>query len=655
MAAKGITFEKEFETLLSEKGRVRGDSLKNVPIGQLFSNTTDRKDVAKLINKVGLQDYTINDIFGKNTRQFVEDLVYTKKLTNAQKKSLIGPFKPLLAEVGITAQGTTNPLRSHMTNVVGDAVMKAQGFGTDPLRLIPANYPTQAYQALKNLASKYNIANMQEEKTFLLTLMFGGYRPSDFKNVKFENIDFDTGLVKDVKLKTDTAGSINLAYLPEAQRDIIKSYMDSSGKKSGLVFENINKIVDTINEDLAKTNVNIDYLVQATKQIETRPMSIYDIRRIKEGDYTAAGYDPNNYIRKLSTWRPKKGNVEQYIAGVTVGGQIEDANAKAFAPYVLLTEGNLTQDGTKNPAQFLEDVGVKTTEYTQQYMTTKKAFKSLPPFKQKEVVRFFPNVAYPNEVEGMAISDPQDIKLISPENAKLNQEKAKAVLEGEITEQQQQNLAAKKQLFEDLQKTSGLDQDITKEQDRIAQEQKQTKTNKLVDMGKAARDWAKNNLPSLGAIATGLGVTGVVDEFASDFMKYRQRGDSPLVSGISAGAETVRDVGLDLVTGLNIPRNVAQYSLIGSPAGEGADVVTDTEQAKFLQGMQDVVQADTNIQTDETPKAEPLDIIKQDTNIGNKMSTFGRTADVSPGFVTPPSRQDLNVETERQQNFLGAT
>ena len=37
------------------------------------------------------------------------------------------------------------------------------------------------------------------------------------------------------------------------------------------------------------------------------------------------------------------------------------------------------------------------------------------------------------------------------------------------------------------------------------------------------------------------------------------------------------------------------------------------------------------------------------------MSTFGRTPDVSPGFVTPPSRQDLNVETERQQNFLGAT
>ena len=199
--AKGITFEPQFETILSGKGRIRGESLKATPIGQIFSNTTDRKNLAKLLIKAGLQDYTINDIFGKNTRKFVEDLVYTKKLTNAQKKDLIGPFKPLLAEVGISAQGTTNPLRSHMTNVVGDSVMKAQGFDTDPLRLIPANYPTEAYQALKNLAAKYNAAGRQEEKTFLLALMFGGYRPSDFKNIKFENIDFDTGLVQDVKLR----------------------------------------------------------------------------------------------------------------------------------------------------------------------------------------------------------------------------------------------------------------------------------------------------------------------------------------------------------------------------------------------------------------------------------------------------------------------
>ena len=75
----------------------------------------------------------------------------------------------------------------------------------------------------------------------------------------------------------------------------------------------------------------------------------------------------------------------------------------------------------------------------------------------------------------------------------------------------------------------------------------------------------------------------------------------------------------------------------------------ESESINFLNEMQ------SNLQSGGTPKAQPLDIVEQDTNIGNKMSTFGRTADVSPGFVTPPSRQDLNVETERQQNFLGAT
>ena len=657
--AKGITFEPQFETILSGKGRIRGESLKATPIGLIFSNTTDRKNLAKLLTKAGLQDYTINDIFGKNTRKFVEDLVYTKKLTKAQKKDLIGPFKPLLAEVGISAQGTTNPLRSHMTNVVGDSVMKAQGFDTDPLRLIPANYPTEAYQALKNLAAKYNAAGRQEEKTFLLALMFGGYRPSDFKNIKFENIDFDTGLVQDVKLKTDTAGSINLAYMPEAQRDIIKSYMESTGRTTGLVFQNINGLVDNINEDLTKTNININYLVQSKKELESRPMSIYDLRRIKESDYTAAGYDPNSYIRKLATWRPKKGNVEQYIAGVTVAGQIEDANAKAFAPYVLLTEGNLTEDGTKNPAQFLEDVGVKTTEYTQQYMTTKKSFKSLPPFKQKEVVKFFPNVAYPDEVDGMAISDPDQVKTLSPENAQLNQQKAGLQLQKEIAQSGSELIAAKQQFLTDLQQAGNIDEQISTEQQKQADQKKQSKLNEAIEKGNKFLDWAGNNLNSImGTSLSALGAFVYAQEAKSDFLKYKERGFSDVGAGLGAGAETVRDVAIDTAVGLNVPRNIAQMSLIGSPAGEGSDVLPagepkrmgmESESTDFLNQMQ------SSFQPPEEGESQALNIIEQDTNIGDRMSTFGRTPDVSPGFVTPPSRSELADETQRQQNFMGVT
>ena len=39
----------------------------------------------------------------------------------------------------------------------------------------------------------------------------------------------------------------------------------------------------------------------------------------------------------------------------------------------------------------------------------------------------------------------------------------------------------------------------------------------------------------------------------------------------------------------------------------------------------------------------------------SKIGAFGRTPDVSPGFITPPSRTELAEETKRQQNFLGVT
>ena len=174
-----------------------------------------------------------------------------------------------------------------------------------------------------------------------------------------------------------------------------------------------------------------------------------------------------------------------------------------------------------------------------------------------------------------------------------------------------------------------------------------------------------DNSGKLGIFLTGLGVTGMADEFVADFMKYKSQGRSDTIAGIGAGAETLRDVGIDVATGLNIPRNIAQFSLIGSPAGEGTDVVRETgktqagrqipqrqigmesESANFLNQIQ------SNLQSEGTSETQALNIIEQDTNIGNKMGTFGRTPDVSPGFVTPPSKSDLADETQRQQNFMG--
>ena len=139
-------------------------------------------------------------------------------------------------------------------------------------------------------------------------------------------------------------------------------------------------------------------------------------------------------------------------------------------------------------------------------------------------------------------------------------------------------------------------------------------------------------------------------------------------AGVGAGMETIGDVAGDTAVGMNVPRLSTQLALsLISPAGEGTDVVRETgrtqagqqipqrqigmesESANFLNQMQ------SNLQSEGIPEAQALDIIEQDTNIGNKMSTFGRTPDVSPGFVTPPSKSDLADETQRQQNFMGVT
>ena len=97
---------------------------------------------------------------------------------------------------------------------------------------------------------------------------------------------------------------------------------------------------------------------------------------------------------------------------------------------------------------------------------------------------------------------------------------------------------------------------------------------------------------------------------------------------------------------------------MGSPAGEGSDILPagdpqqmgmESESANFLNQMQ------SSLQSEGTGEAQALNIIEQDTNVGNKIGTFGRTPDVSPGFVTPPSKSELADETQRQQNFLGVT
>ena len=166
----------------------------------------------------------------------------------------------------------------------------------------------------------------------------------------------------------------------------------------------------------------------------------------------------------------------------------------------------------------------------------------------------------------------------------------------------------------------------------------------LANKGKNALDWITNNLgkPIKKGVVGALGI-----ELARQFI------DKPLETGTSIASELLLERGIGTGPAFGVTTALQSSRLNPDQVSSGEYTTLTSDQENLLRNMQNVAQSDTNIQTDEAPRPQALNIIEQDTNIGNKMGTFGRTPDVSPGFVTPPSKSDLADETQRQQNFMG--
>ena len=558
-------------------------------------------------------------------------------------KTFRGPMKNLLEQIGITAQGTTNPFMAQMKKVVAPAELKKlDAVESGENRLIPTRFSKETYAAVKDVGAKLKAKDTNVHLQYVLHLL-GGYRPSDFKNLKLENINFTTGLVSNLDFKTDIGTEIKLAYFPRPQLDAIKSYLLNEGYQfdeergkvigKGKLFKNHEANSKVINDELKKTGIKNDYYQEKSKGIITKDFSVYDFRRLKETHLTNKGILPDDPIRKTLTWRAASGVVEKYTAGTDIGGALEDANAKSNATFILLGKqagGDLTL------AQYMSELGVDSKNiggYTKRLKVLQSDLIKLPPDKldfaeknlgpmintlPKEELSLSMEVA---EINENAVSNYRQLAEAKVKTETLTEE----VKQDDLTIKKAQNIPAVQQAQADL----------------AAAKTKKNATDlaELANKGKNALDWITNNLgkPIKKAIVGGIGV-----ELARQFI------DKPLETGTAIASELLLERGIG--TG---PAFGVTAALQSSPAGEGSDIVRDTEQARFLQNMQNVVQADTNIQTDEAPRPQALNIIEQDTNIGNKMGTFGRTPDVSPGFVTPPSKSDLADETQRQQNFMG--
>jgi len=625
-----LEFTPEFEQALSQQQGVRSDKIANTSLKNLIEGSTrkDKKTFISVLSKGDLLNNTLREInenseikekFGRFFEQQGKD-----KKTSATADRVLGAFQPFFEEAGYIGPKGNNPARVLLAGVIGTKAIK-ELFPTDPVRKVPSPYPFDTYVKLKEVVTGLLNSKDKAERlagTQLAMHVIGGYRPSDFKNLRVENIDFTSGVVSDLEIKDRGTTSKKQGYFPKIIRDILLKEVDPEGQ--GLVFPKNNEAV--INNALKKANISTQYTTAG--KVKQGVFTLEDTRKLNETHLTTLGYDEKDPTRLAATLRANKTTIGQYVATGAGGRSIEELFVKTSSPHVAFT-------GTSNHAQYLSDIGVKPSDIVKRYKVTNKVIDRFPLDRVAEFQEKYPTLGFlgGDEVITSTLSE------VNEGNSRLYQDNVTTKLQTEkdkLDVEFAKTVKAGEQARVEIQQAKKL----------VKEENKQKAAQELKNKGANALDWITKNLGKpLKTIGVGyLGYESIKDAIANP-------------------AEFLRDTAVDVATGFN-PLKVAADFIVrptnvqevgGVPPGEFSAEEKSLQETELKNNMQSLFERDTNIQTDETPKAQPLDIVEQDTNIGNKMSTFGRTPDVSPGFITPPSRQDLNVETERQQNFLGAT
>ena len=617
-----VTFNEQLEKLLASKEGVRSDKVATTPLKDLVANQVGRKDTATVLEtlkKADLLDTSIREINDNADIKEKFGRFFEKEAGSGGANTTIKALKGLFEESGYQAAGTRNPVRSLISSVIGTAASKEK-LPTDPVRKIPSPYPFDTYAKLKETVTGLLNSKDKAERLAGVQLamhVIGGYRPSDFKTLEIQNINFKNGIVTGLMIKDRGKVSEKAGYFPKIIRDIILKEVGDPTGKTGLLFPKNNETI--INAALKKANIPTEYTTAG--KVSKGVFTLEDTRKLNETHLTTLDYKETDETRLAATLRANKTTIGQYVSTGAKARAIEELFVKSSSPHVAFS-------GTSNHAQYLSDIGVKASNQVKLYKVLNNVVERFPPDRVEDFQEIYPNLTFEDGDKVITST----LSQVNEGNSKLYQDTVTTKLQ-----------TAKDQADIEFAKTARAGEEARQEaadvKKLVRAEKKASDLAELANKGKNALDWITNNLgkPIKKAIVGGIGV-----ELARQFI------DKPLETGTAIASELLLERGIGTGPAFGITA-----ALQSSPAGEGSDIVRDTEQARFLQNMQNVVQADTNIQTDEAPRPQALNIIEQDTNIGNKMGTFGRTPDVSPGFVTPPSKSDLADETQRQQNFMG--
>jgi len=691
-----VTFTEQFEKALSEQKGVRSDKVANASLADLVNNTTGRKDnkaVLETLEKAGLSNVTIKQI---NTDSNIKEKFgrfFEAESENNKAKTTIKALQNLFQESGYQGGKGRNPVRSLITNVIGTAA-SADKLSTETIRKVPSPYPFETYSKLKTVIT--NMLSSPDKATRLAGTqlamhVIGGYRPSDFKSLKIENIDFKTGVVSDLEIKDKGRVTTKAGYFPKIIRDIILKEIDPSGQ--GLVFPTNNEV--TINAALKKANINTEYTTAGKKSKGT--FTLEDTRKLNETHLTSLSYDEKDPLRLAATLRANKTTIGQYVASGAAGKQLEELFAKSSTPFVAFS-------GTSNHAQYLKDIGVESSNGTKRYKILNDVVEQFPLDRVEDFQEKYVGLSFDdgNKVISNTLSPVND------GNAKLYQEKSAANLQVEINEsnikagetavaaaegklkQSEANILVKKESKEAnrvLSASNGKNHFANIISDYSVQsaapslkDSKQIPITTNTINPKTGINFTKKEI----AVASALGIFTVSSSAEAANLAGVVARDEMMELGLLAGMSKVAPEIAKTVVGRALPLGavlaatessdtnldeVQQFArqdidkkYFDDPNTTNTPIYKEDRRLPERSGMYDKSALPSSpisykqglIKTRDTGKS--LIPNYTETQLSNLLS--GGKTDMQAGFATRPNRSELNDETERQlksNSFLGAT
>jgi hypothetical protein len=346
-------FTEQFEAMLMASEAGRPATIDNTPLRELIENRSpaDYKGGVKSKVNSAIRFFTTAGLIDKTPAEIAADPVAFKNaMAEAVKKtssSQGGNNQKFLSGIMESAGHGTSWPRNTLLAQFGDQAREM--FDLDVQRSTVHGMPRDVYQRLKESVIALNASGDKEAATQLIMHMLGGYRPADLNDIKLENLDFETGIIRNVEIKDAGKTTLKTLILPDPILDAVRDF--AGDRRTGLLFEDTKRNATRINAMFDKM-FPADYLTISSEKLGTRtePMRVKKLRNVNESILSALQIPLE--VRNVLTGRAPATVGEAYADDIAQLEFVKDTGANSLA---IFTGGS----ATSSPAQFMADLGVK--------------------------------------------------------------------------------------------------------------------------------------------------------------------------------------------------------------------------------------------------------------------------------------------------------